>query len=813
MTPEEIQQIAARVAEVLAASSQGVGEVPVVDSVAGIVSLPAIKQVGSIETVVSAPIALLKGKDGREVSFRLTETAIQWQYTGGQWTDLITREVLLLPAQEVVAQLTAALNAATAKLNDINVEWGTIKPQMNEAITAESGRVNAEKNRVTAETSRVNTEKNRVTAETGRVDAEKNRVAAESKRQTDTTEALTQSAAATKKATDAATEWSEMKPNIETLVTETEAAKDSATTAATTATTQADYAKEQGNAAKTAAQEANAAKEGVEEAIEKAEAVSEHPPIIGDDLYWYYWDADAQVYVKTEHESKGDPGAGNVDIVNTSSVVKDVPYVLSPTANGAQTYNAVEAVVGGRNYISASLIGSHTPYNTKPIVSNGGRTIRTTYVGSARYWTLSAGFGTSINNKEFTVTGYIKINGEIPPLSVFGAGLANNSGASASDLKRFSYDETTGLFIITQIFRSAWVIHRACPGIQENDVIELTDLQLLKGTIPSDWSPAPEDKQDRIDIPNWRLPYKANGVWEGRILDVAPNSNTVPIRTDGGRVKVSDAVEANDAVNLGQLMAQFRETTEYIPYPNKLPAVGDGKYLYIVQAAEGSTTSNLFRWIEKGGVWQWQELGSTAIDMSNYAKIADLNNKNDLHAIYGASNVDLDTVISPNKLVVKNYALAATNKPAGSNNANGLLSIAIHPESGASKYYKQVAFSSNRNIYHRIIIGTSWTPWVKLVNESDLTALAKKSKTKSATLTVANWVDDTANSGFWKYTVNDAEIAATSTVVHVPASTADKAKGKDAGLDEYAEATAGKLVIFSESKPGENININYVIQD
>lgn len=105
MTPEEIQQIAARVAEVLAASSQGVGEVPVVDSVAGIVSLPAIKQVGSIETVVSAPIALLKGKDGREVSFRLTETAIQWQYTGGQWTDLISRKDLLLPATELIYEL------------------------------------------------------------------------------------------------------------------------------------------------------------------------------------------------------------------------------------------------------------------------------------------------------------------------------------------------------------------------------------------------------------------------------------------------------------------------------------------------------------------------------------------------------------------------------------------------------------------------------------------------------------------------------------------------------------------------------------
>lgn len=134
LTQEEIQQVAVQVAEILSTSSQGVSEVPVVESVAGIVSLPAIKRVGTIESVVSAPIALLKGKDGREISLRLTETAIQWQYAGGAWADLITREVLLLPATEIIAQLTTALNTATGRLNDINIEWSQLSDNVSTAV-------------------------------------------------------------------------------------------------------------------------------------------------------------------------------------------------------------------------------------------------------------------------------------------------------------------------------------------------------------------------------------------------------------------------------------------------------------------------------------------------------------------------------------------------------------------------------------------------------------------------------------------------------------------------------------------------------
>lgn len=96
--------------------------------------------------------------------------------------------------------------------------------------------------------------------------------------------------------------------------------------------------------------------------------------------------------------------------------------------------------------------------------------------------------------------------------------------------------------------------------------------------------------------------------------------------------------------------------------------------------------------------------------------------------------------------------------------------------------------------------------------EDAMTNKADKAIEKTSTLVIANWVDDTANSGYFKYTISDEQILATSIVVHVPASMDDKCAGEEAGLDEYAEATEGTLVIYSASLPAEDINIKYIIQ-
>lgn len=64
LTQVEIQEIALKVKTLLAQESQGVGEITVVNSLDGIRSLPALKSVGDDDTVVEAPLSLLKGDIG-----------------------------------------------------------------------------------------------------------------------------------------------------------------------------------------------------------------------------------------------------------------------------------------------------------------------------------------------------------------------------------------------------------------------------------------------------------------------------------------------------------------------------------------------------------------------------------------------------------------------------------------------------------------------------------------------------------------------------------------------------------------------------
>jgi hypothetical protein len=99
-----------------------------------------------------------------------------------------------------------------------------------------------------------------------------------------------------------------------------------------------------------------------------------------------------------------------------------------------------------------------------------------------------------------------------------------------------------------------------------------------------------------------------------------------------------------------------------------------------------------------------------------------------------------------------------------------------------------------------------------LLTEDDAAlTYAKKMIPKSATLAVASWIDDTANSGFFKQTVIDIDIVNNSNVMHSAASFADLTVGRDAGVENFTTATVGEFVIYAAKKPTVAININYSI--
>lgn len=60
LTESQIQAIAARVRNILRAESKGVGELPVVSSLDGVLALPALRMNGGIPEVVEAPVNLLQ---------------------------------------------------------------------------------------------------------------------------------------------------------------------------------------------------------------------------------------------------------------------------------------------------------------------------------------------------------------------------------------------------------------------------------------------------------------------------------------------------------------------------------------------------------------------------------------------------------------------------------------------------------------------------------------------------------------------------------------------------------------------------------
>ena len=85
LTPEQVLVLAEQVAQILSAQSQGVGEVTKFTSLDGVYSLPALLFTGTDETVVEAPLSLLR------VWLQRSPDAIQWkQGDSGDWQNLIT---------------------------------------------------------------------------------------------------------------------------------------------------------------------------------------------------------------------------------------------------------------------------------------------------------------------------------------------------------------------------------------------------------------------------------------------------------------------------------------------------------------------------------------------------------------------------------------------------------------------------------------------------------------------------------------------------------------------------------------------------
>lgn len=233
------------------------------------------------------------------------------------------------------------------------------------------------------------------------------------------------------------------------------------------------------------------------------------------------------------------------------------------TAPNLATQDDVSNIqVGGRNLITiVKGLQSYNQYNSPPTYDDIRNEITTTYTriksdgtdfdGTVdTLWTLRI-LDFVPKNEEYTVSGYVTINGVIPTLDKWGDGAANSYNNSGM----YTYDETTGKFSITETWTGSttWIFHKFSK-IATNDVIKLRDLKFEKGNKATDWSPAPEDVQYSID--------NAQTNAQGYADDVVNNIQV------GGRNLIIEnnllALKYLDVNNGGLIDASAHYTTEYI---------------------------------------------------------------------------------------------------------------------------------------------------------------------------------------------------------------------------------------------------------
>lgn len=677
-------------------------------------------------------------------------------------------------------------------------------------------------------------------------------------------------------ATAAKNEWNVLKPEITNKITEAGEAAEAANTAASNADAKAGLADTSATNANTAASEANTAKEGVLDAIDNANDTAEHPTYIGTDFYVYKWNKTTKVYENTDIFVKGSPGAGNVDIINSPTVKKDVPYVMVPTADAAQTYNAVEAAVGGRNLLRT--------YNSPDLFASSGGSVLTKSVveltefgitdanrivssGGTTNFKANMSFGRPLPSGVKRIASiYLKNNSDKiltvhPNLTLAQSIVYVNPGEYTLLTLKYTGNDVG----IPQIqFRA--------PSVSDNIDVTWARIMYEEGHIPSTPVPALEDYYENGNLKAKQM-VTSNGVishaglinsdvlaWRtnlspstGALVVVFPN-NVVDTGTvlqfDLNLVTTAVATTFQRSLTLHGWITHavgsdfYGNLTGDLIVPIKSGVI-DGKTCIIIgnsdTAFQAPKVYLSVRTSRTGtDLWKTGYSVQQLTDLSNVTILKDLSvvsrtvTQSELDA--KASTTQLNSAISDfNTRFAGQYEIVSVRPAVGVEGKMYLVTT------GTSNVYNLFTWKSVSGVFDWVDLGSTTVDLSQYAKSADVTSAlsnkvdkvsgkglstndftdedkdkldnsASKSIIKTSTLLVANWVDDTSTSGYYKYTVTDADILSTSIVQHIPASIADKVKGQDAGMDDYADMSAGQLVIYSESAPTDDININYIIQ-
>lgn len=284
ITASEVAEIASEVKKLIAKEAKEPSQYEEVDSLANLTTLPALLQNGSVYKLVRVAVELLKGMDGKEVSLRKTDTALQWQREGDDtWQDLITVDEIQEPAKAA----TDAANAAATAANTAATNADTATGEANTATTNANAATESANNAATSANAAATAANNAA----DRVDDSITDISAEK------TSAINAANSANQAATSA--------NSAATEATEAATSANNAASAASNAATEANTATTKAN---TAASSATSAANAANNAASYANEMADHTPIIGEDGLWYRWNTETKEYEDTGMLSKGDAG-------------------------------------------------------------------------------------------------------------------------------------------------------------------------------------------------------------------------------------------------------------------------------------------------------------------------------------------------------------------------------------------------------------------------------------------------------------------------------------------------------------------------
>ena len=128
LTEAQIQAIAARVRNILRAESKGVGELPVVSSLDGVLTLPALRMNGGIPEVVEAPVDLLQDvatdavADATKKAIGAASNATNAATKASSAADTANKEASSVNAAKSEALAAAARASSTATTAEAEIE-------------------------------------------------------------------------------------------------------------------------------------------------------------------------------------------------------------------------------------------------------------------------------------------------------------------------------------------------------------------------------------------------------------------------------------------------------------------------------------------------------------------------------------------------------------------------------------------------------------------------------------------------------------------------------------------------------------------